>query len=384
MQRSGTSARWALLFGNFVIGTGVLAPAGLINELSAVFAVDVATVGSLIAYGAAVLCVEAPLLAFLTNRVDRRILLTGSLALYAAGHLASAFAPTFEILLATRLVMIGGAAVFTPQAASAVGLFTAPERRAGAVTFIFLGWSLASAVGIPLASLIGAQAGWSAVYFILAIACAAASVAVFVTLPRGLRTPPLSIAAWKKVLSRADVLLLLFVTSIFIAGQFIEYPFIAAKLKMNMAASPQAIASLLALYGVAGVLGSVLTATAIDRFGASATVTAALGVVIIGLTLWASSGPSLALAAVGLVVWGCGGGPIVSAQQARFIAADSTAASASVALNTSVLYAGQAMGTALGGQMLTGGHTALVGPISVSLVFAALLASVAVRGGRTK
>src|SRR5688572_1754459 len=86
MQRQATSASWALLFGNFVIGTGVLAPAGLINELSAAFAVDVATVGLLIAYGAAVLCVEAPLLAFLTNKIDRRTLLTGALVLYTAGH----------------------------------------------------------------------------------------------------------------------------------------------------------------------------------------------------------------------------------------------------------------------------------------------------------
>src|ERR1043165_4458209 len=84
---SESTARWALLFGNFVIGTGVLAPAGLINQLSAAFHVDVATAGSLIAYGAALLFVEAPLFAFFTNRVDRRVLLTGSLVLYAVGHL---------------------------------------------------------------------------------------------------------------------------------------------------------------------------------------------------------------------------------------------------------------------------------------------------------
>ena len=69
MNDAQVRARWALLFGNFVIGTGVLAPAGLINELSSAFSVDVPKAGSLIGYGAAVLCIEAPLLAFLTNRV---------------------------------------------------------------------------------------------------------------------------------------------------------------------------------------------------------------------------------------------------------------------------------------------------------------------------
>lgn len=379
MQRSDTAARWALLLGNFVIGTGVLAPAGLINELSAAFAVEVATVGSLIAYGAAVLCIEAPLLAFVTGRIDRRALLTGALVLYTAGHFASAFVPSFSALLIVRLVMIGAAAVFTPQAASALGLFIAPERRAGAVAFIFLGWSLASAVGIPLVSFLGAVAGWSFVYLMLALSSAVASAAVLMTLPRGLYAPPLSLGAWKKVLSRGPILLLLVVSCLFVAGQFIEYPFVAAKLKNSLGAGPQQIAILLAVYGLSGVVGSAIAARVIDRYGASATASFAIGIVIAGIGIWAMSGTSLALATLGLVVWGCSGGPAISGQQGRFIAADPAVASASVALNTSVLYAGQAIGTAIGGGLIAGNHAGWAGLASVGLVVAALLASLMAR-----
>lgn len=379
MRGSGKAAQWSLLLGNFVIGTGVLAPAGLINELSAAFAVDVATVGLLIAYGAAVLCIEAPLLAFITNKIDRRTLLTGSLGLYAAGHLASGFASSFAMLLTARLIMIGAAAIFTPQAASAVGLFIAPERRVGAVAFIFLGWSLASAVGIPLASLLGAQVGWSAVYFLLAALCGLAAVAVFATLPAALRTPPLSLGAWRQVAARGDILALLLVTCLFIAGQFTEYPFIAAKLKTSLDANAQQIAVLLAVYGLAGVLGSTVAARAIDRLGAPATATASLCIVIAGIGLWAFSGMSLALATAGLIVWGCSGGPAISAQQGRLIAAGPGVSSASVALNTSVLYLGQALGTAVGGAMIARDLTQYAGIASVALVAAALLVSIAAR-----
>lgn len=379
MQRSDRAAQWALLLGNFVIGTGVLAPAGLINELSVAFSVDVATVGMLIAYGAALLCIEAPLMAFLTNRIDRRTLLTGSLVLYTAGHLASGFASSFSMLLAARLVMIGAAAVFTPQAASALSLFVAPERRAGTVAFIFLGWSLASAVGIPLASLIGAHAGWSSVYFILAALCGVASLAVFMTLPRALRTPPLSLAAWKQVLTRADILTLLLVTCLFVAGQFTEYPYVAAKLKSELGASAQQIAVLLAIYGLAGLLGSAIAARAIDRLGAPVTANVALCIVLVGIGLWAFGGSSLALATVGLVVWGCSGGPAISAQQARLIASGPEVSSASVALNTSVLYLGQAFGTAVGGAMVTSDRAPLAGIASIVLIAAALMGSLAAR-----
>jgi predicted MFS family arabinose efflux permease len=222
MTRSDRATYWptygALLLGNFVVGVGVLMPAGLLNELSQAFAQDPATTGMLIAYGAALLCIEAPLLAIFTNRVDRRTLLTGALVVYALGHLASAFAPNFATLLIARLVMIGGAAAFTPQAASAIGLLVPPERRATAVASIFLGWPLASAIGVPLASLMGAYTNWSTAYLMMAGACTVAALAVFTTLPAKLHAPRLSLAVWRNVMSSGKILWILCATMIFIAG----------------------------------------------------------------------------------------------------------------------------------------------------------------------
>jgi MFS transporter, DHA1 family, inner membrane transport protein len=376
MNDAQVRARWALLFGNFVIGTGVLAPAGLINEISGAFSVDVATAGSLIGYGAAVLSIEAPLLAFVTNRVDRRVLLTAALALYVIGHLLSAFAPSFGALLAVRLAMIGGAAIFTPQAASAIGLFIAPEHRAGSVAFIFLGWSVALAIGVPLVSLFGAHFGWSATYLALAGVSLVATVAVFATVPGGLMTPPLSVAAWRAVFTNRKVQLLLVVTCVFLAGQFTEYPFVAARLKSAAGASPSTIAMLFAVYGFAGVAGSAIAATTIDRLGGPRTTRGSLMVVMLGLLTWSLSGASVLLAALALAVWGSGSGPAIAAQQARLIAADPMAASATVALNTSLLYAGQAIGTALGGWTLANGHANWSGVLAVALIALAVLASV--------
>ena len=376
MNDAQARARWSLLFGNFVIGTGVLAPAGLINEISSAFAVDVPKAGSLIGYGAAVLCIEAPLLAFLTNRVDRRVLLTAALVLYVAGHLLSAFAPSFGGLLAIRLAMVAGAAIFTPQAASAIGLFIAPEHRAGSVAFIFLGWSVALAIGVPLVSLFGAHFGWSATYLVLGAASAVAATAVFATVPRGLTTPPLSVAAWKAVFGNRKVQLLLVVTCVFLAGQFTEYPFVAAHLKTAVGAEPSTIAMLFAIYGFAGVIGSTIAAAAIDRLGGPRTTRVSLVFVMLGLLVWSLSGTSVLLAGLGLAIWGSGGGPAIAAQQARLIAADPMAASATVALNTSLLYAGQAIGTSLGGWTLSSGHASWSGVAAVTLIAVALLVSI--------
>src|SRR3954447_1883192 len=80
----------ALMLGNFVTGTAVLAPAGMLSELASDLDVSIRTAALLITFGAVVLCVGSPLTAWLTSRIERRALLGGSLAVLAVGNFASA------------------------------------------------------------------------------------------------------------------------------------------------------------------------------------------------------------------------------------------------------------------------------------------------------
>ena len=83
---SPRAALWALFAGNFAIGTGVLLPAGILNDLTAGLALTPARAGLLLFVGGIVIGFGAPVFATLTNRIDRRPLLVASLALYVVGH----------------------------------------------------------------------------------------------------------------------------------------------------------------------------------------------------------------------------------------------------------------------------------------------------------
>lgn len=366
---------WALLAGNFAIGTGVLAPAGLMHDLSQAFAVDAATVGTLIAYGGALLCIEAPVLAFLTNRMDRRRLLVGALFLYALGHAVSALAADFHALLTIRLVMIAAVACFTPQAASALPLLIAPEQRAGAITFIFLGWSLAGAIGIPLINLIGALVGWQAAYLLLATASGLAGVAVFLTMPSGLQAHRLSITAWHKVLTSGSIWGILGISGIAIAGQYMQYPYIVVELKTRLHTDPFTTATLLAIYGCASILGTILATRVVHLLGVRTTVSTFLGAILLGLILWTAKPSLLPLVGVTMFVWGIGMSPAIAAQQARLIEANPIAASASTSLNTSIVYLGQAAGTFAGGEMLIREHATFSATLAIGMLALALALS---------
>src|SRR5262245_58001321 len=107
----------ALMLGNIVTGCSVLAPAGMLAELSQALDVSVRTAGLLITFGAIVLCIGSPLTAWLTSRIERRTLLAVTLAVLALTNAASAFAPDYASLLIIRLVMLAVGALYTPQAA---------------------------------------------------------------------------------------------------------------------------------------------------------------------------------------------------------------------------------------------------------------------------
>ena len=70
---------------------------------------------------------------------------------------------------------------------------------------------------------------------------------------------------------------------------------------------------------------------------------------VLGLALWSVGAGLLPAMAAGVFFWGFGFSAVNSLQQARLVAAAPDLASASVALNTSLLYIGQAIGSGIGG-----------------------------------
>ena len=78
----------------------------------------------------------------------------------------------------------------------------------------------------------------------------------------------------------------------------------------------------------------------------------------------------LSLMAGSVAIWGLGFASTNSMQQVRLVTAAPTLASASVSLNTSVLYIGQAIGSAIGGVLYA--HDLLYGAGYVAVAFVAL------------
>jgi predicted MFS family arabinose efflux permease len=318
----------------------------------------------------------APLLAWITSGLDRRNLLVMALVLYAVGHALSAAAPDFEVLLWLRALTMVSAAVFTPQAASTVGLIVAAERRPGAIAFIFIGWSLASVAGIPAASLLGATVGWQATYLLMAALSSAGAAVVWASLPGGLRVEPVQLSSWIKVLSSPALILVLAVTLFNMAGQFTLFSYIAPVLKQAYGAGAGQLALSFAVVGGMGVAGNYAASLFATRLGVERSILLGLALVGAGLAAIAAGFGNYTVFILGGCLWGLGSFSSNSLQQSRLVTLAPILAPATVALNTSVVYLGQAIGSSAGGFLIANGPSPMLAWSAAAFLVAAIALSI--------
>jgi predicted MFS family arabinose efflux permease len=127
---------------------------------------------------------------------------------------------------------------------------------------------------------------------------------------------------------------------------------------------------LLLMFGCAGFVGNAFVARHIDQISPSRCVMISLACMACGLGFF-SLVTSAAWLALAFLPWGLGLFSTNSAQQARLVQLAPDLASASIALNSSAIYAGQAIGAGMGGWLiLHQGLTVLPGYALLGMVLA--------------
>ncbi|MFD7502424.1 MFS transporter [Streptomyces sp. NPDC059850] len=370
----------AVAFGTFSVVTTEMLPVGLLTSIGSALRVSPGTAGLAMTVPGLVAAVAAPLLAVTVGRLDRRLVLCGLLALLAAANLASALAPTFAVLLLSRVVVgvcIGG--VWSLAAGLAVRLV--PEKSAGpATSLIFSGIAVASVLGVPVGTLIGDLFHWRAAFAGMGALALATAAALAVTLPPLPATETIRLREVPGLFRNARLRVGLITTALLVTGHFGAYTYVRPVLEDVSGVRPGLISTLLLAYGVAGIAGNFLAGATAHRDPRrtlmvifTALATAVLLVPVAGGTL----GGAVAL----LVLWGLAyGGVSVTSQTWVLHAAPETREAAS-ALFVGVFNIAISLGALLGGRAADG--IALVGVMWFGGALAVLaLAHVAIFGRR--
>ena len=291
----------------------------------------------------------------------------------ALTNAASAFAPDYVSLLVIRLVMLAVGALYTPQAAGTAALIVPAEKRGSTIAYIFLGWSLAAAVGLPLITLIASRYGWRAVYGGIGVIGCFSFLLLAWRLPRGLVGAPVDLKTWADVGRNRMIVLLLSITTLQMSGQFVVFTFMGPLLTKLTHAGPDGVG--LVFCSMACSASSELRSRHASSIPGGLTRPRCClpRVLLTGVTGWALSAGIYPLMACSVAIWGLGFASTNSMQQVRLVTAAPALASASVSLNTSVLYIGQAVGSAIGGMLFARDLLHSAGYVAVAFVALAVV-----------
>lgn len=359
------------MLGNFITGVSILAPAGMLPELAGEFDVTIRHAGLLITFGAVVLCIGSPVAAWLTSRFDRRVLLSVTVAIIAVAQFASALAPSYNVLMAVRLAMLAVAALFTPQAAGVAAMMVPPERRGSTISYVFLGWSLALAVGLPLVTYVASHIGWRVAYGGIGVIALINLALLIWRIPAGLKGTPVDLKTWGELARHPLILLLLMITVLQTSGQFVVFTYLGPLFARLGGGAELAIVAF-GIYGVMGLVGNIIASRIVDRWGAYRTSLTMMSSLLFGVTVWALGAGFVPAMLASMIPWGFGFAATNSMQQVRLAGAAPLLASATVSLNTSSLYIGQAIGSGIGGVLFAHELYYAIGYVAVAFLVLAL------------
>lgn len=349
---------FCLALGTFVLGTDAFIVAGILPSVAAEYHVTVARAAQVVAAFSIVYAVGAPIFATLLGSVPRRPLLLAALAIFIAANLGSMRAPTFGLLLATRVVAAAAASIYSPIATSSAAVLAPPAMRGRAIAMVTGGLAVATVLGVPLGTWIGTLYGWRVAFTFVSELGVAALALLITVLPSLPKAPVVTLRARAAVWARSDVLMSLCVTALAMTGVFTVYTFLVPILHRVTILGAQGTGLVLLVYGVGTIIGNALGGFGADRFGAYRTlVFAILGLfvslpVFTALCFMDASFTTTCIACLAVFVWGAVGWAYNPAQSQRLLAIDPKVGPITLSANGSAIHLGIGLGSTLGGALM--------------------------------
>ncbi|MFF3126471.1 MFS transporter [Streptomyces sp. NPDC057908] len=362
-----------LALATFAVGTDGYVIAGLLPSIAADLGVSTPAAGQLVTVFALTMALSAPVMGALTGGLDRRSALLIAFSVFVIGNAVTALGTSYEVVMAARIVTAAGAGIITSAASSTAAVIAPPERRGRALAFVLGGLTLATALGLPLGTLIG-RTDWHITLWVVAGIGLLAAVGIAVGLPR-VMLPAAALSDRLRPLKQGRVLALLAVTSLAFLGIYTLYTYIAPALREATGGNESLLTLILLVWGVGTLAGNIIAGRLVDRHDSTRVLAGTLVLATLALALTPLATRALVPTLVWAAVWGVTGGVIVVPQQHRLIALSPAAAPVLLGLNASALYIGVALGGGLGGlaQEWFGLAPAELGPVAAGITALTLL-----------
>ncbi len=377
---------YILALAAFVVGVQGAVFTGLLANVAGDLGVSLGVAGQLVTAFAITSAVASPLVVSVFAKLDRMAVLLCALTGVGLINLATAALPVFEAFLGARIVVAVAGAAVMPMAGAIAASLVAPKRQGQALGLVLSGLTVAFVIGVPIGTAIVGAFGWRATFVFAGVVALAVVPVIAWKVPATGVGEVRPVADWRVIRKPVVPYSLTLIWLAFVAA----YPviaFIGPLITELTGLTGGAIGAMQSAIGIGSIVGLAVGAKLADTRGYVSNMGVMYAALAAALALWialtsvplagvvaiAATFAALVLTAATLIA------PSPAIEKA-LVGADPSQSALTLAMNTSVLYAGQGAGAALGGFVL--GAAGFTGLAVAATAVALIALVVAVIGGR--
>lgn len=339
-------------FGAFIFNTSEFIPIGLLGAIGNDFSMSDSEVGLMLTiYAWVVALASLPLMLYFAQS-NLKSLMLGVIAVFVLSHFISALAQNFIMLVASRIGVALSHALFW-SIASVMAVRAAPKgKQSSALGFVITGSSLAMIVGLPLGRMIGLYVDWRVSFLCIGLVALCVGIAFWRVFPTMPNTQNISLKTLPTLLHNKAFMKICFLTLVFVSGHFSAYTYIEPFLENVAGFRAGSVTFILCLFGLMGVVGSVLFARFYERFHLAFVRLSLFGLGLSMLLLYVVSESSVATTLL-CAVWGLCFMLFGVIFQSQVIAAVPNATAVAMSIYSGIFNVGIGSGALIGGLAYT-------------------------------
>lgn len=345
----------------FLIGSDTFVVAPLLPSLAKAYDVSTTQSGWLVSIYAIGYALTGLVSGPISDRGNRRIILTLGMVVFALATAACAVSPGFWTMFTFRFITGGAAAVAAPQVWAMIPTLVGPDQKRilRVMGYTTAGLSIAQVVGVPLGSLL-AIIDWRIIFPIIGLCSLVLTVVLWFQIPDIRPAATAQKVPYMTLLHAPQAITRFLSYLVYTLAFFTVFTYAPTWLEDGLGASKITVALVVLAGGIGNTIGSLFGVRLTGRMTPSRAIYLSATVMSIAYLLLAISPPPIVVGLVFLPLFACGGA-MLSVRMLHLQQLDSTARGTISTLTSAVMYLGTTVAGLIGGPLLTltGNFTAI-------------------------
>ena len=337
----------------FLIGSDTFVVAPLLPSLAKTYDVSTTQSGWLVSIYAIGYALTGLVSGPISDRGNRRIILTLGMVVFALATVACAVSPRFWTMFTFRFITGGAAAVAAPQVWAMIPALVDPDQKRilRVMGYTTAGLSIAQVVGVPLGSLL-AIIDWRIVFPIIGVCSLGLTVTLWYQIPDIHPTAAAKKVPYLTLLHAPQAITRFLSYLVYTLAFFTVFTYAPTWLEDGLGTSKVTVALIILAGGVGNTIGSLFGVRLTGRMTPTQAIYLSAVVMGIAYLTLAISPPPIVVGLVFLPLFACGGA-MLSVRMLHLQQLDSTARGTISTLTSAVMYLGTTVAGIIGGPLLT-------------------------------